>query len=182
MREQIWFVGKGECKVSVKDKKGREIKVNTLKEGSHFGEINIIYNCPRSASVESLNYNTFSLIQKNLYIRLIQDYPEWEVCLKRHVISHYWDFRTKFIAEMIKRVEYFDLVPQDILYDLIFSLEIKIFDKDDVVLHTDEIIDSILFIEEGQIEVHTEFDGNKFTIDKLGPGSAINYRAVFLRD
>ena len=130
MNEHIWFVGKGECKVTVKDSKGRENKVNTLNAGDHFGEINIIYNCARSASVESMNYNTFSFIHKTLYMRLIQDYPEWEVCLKKHVISHYWDFRTKNIAEMIKRVEYFDLVPQDILYDLIFSLEIVLYDKD----------------------------------------------------
>ena len=28
----------------------------------------------------------------------------------------------------------------------------------------------------------TEFENNEFLLDKLGPGSAINYRAVFLKD
>jgi CRP-like cAMP-binding protein len=31
---------------------------------------------------------------------------------------------------MIRRVEYFESVPDDILYEIIFSLETKIFDKE----------------------------------------------------
>ena len=43
-------------------------------------------------------------------------------------------------------------------------------------------IDSILIIEEGIVHVESEFEGNEFLIDKLGPGSIINHRAVFLGD
>ena len=35
---------------------------------------------------------------------------------------------------MIKRVEYLDLVPIDILYELIFTLQSKTFEKGDLVL------------------------------------------------
>ena len=44
------------------------------------------------------------------------------------------------------------------------------------------MIDSIYFVEQGTVEVTSEFEANEFIIDKLGPGSAINYRAVFLKD
>lgn len=44
------------------------------------------------------------------------------------------------------------------------------------------LIDSIYFIEEGTVHVTTDFESNEFKIDVLGPGSAINYRAVFLKD
>lgn len=44
------------------------------------------------------------------------------------------------------------------------------------------VIDSIYFIEEGKVEVSTEFEGFNFVIDVLHPGTAINYRSVFLRD
>ena len=44
------------------------------------------------------------------------------------------------------------------------------------------MINSIYFVEEGIVEVITEFENNEFVLDKLGPGSAINYRAVFLKD
>ena len=45
-------------------------------------------------------------------------------------------------------------------------------DKDD--------IDSIYFMEEGIVQVSSEFEKNEFIIDMLGPGSIINQRAVFL--
>ena len=51
-----------------------------------------------------------------------------------------------------------------------------------MVLTQDQTIDSIYFIEEGKVLVETEFEGNQFILDKLGPGSIINYRAVFLKD
>ena len=83
---------------------------------------------------------------------------------------------------MIKRIEYLDNVPDDILFDLIFSMKYISFEKDSNVLSKNQRITSIQFIEEGIVEVWTSFDGNVFRIDTLGPGTVINYRSVFLRD
>ena len=96
--------------------------------------------------------------------------------------AKYKDPRIRFITEMIKRVEYLDRVPDDILFDLIFSMQYISFEKDQHVLSKNQRITSIQFIEEGIVEVWTSFDGNLFRIDTLGPGTIINYRSVFLRD
>lgn len=37
-------------------------------------------------------------------------------------------------------------------------------------------------IEEGAVEIFTYFEGMKFVIDRLFPGSVINYRNLFLDD
>ena len=74
------------------------------------------------------------------------------------------------------------MCPTEILYELIFSLKQVTFDKEQYIAHTNSMIDSIYFIEEGKVEVSTEFEGNTFVFDTLYPGTAINYRAVFLRD
>ena len=131
---ELFYIGKGFCHVKVRDSKGAEVQIRRLNEGEHFGEIQIIYNCARTASVISMNYNTFATMNWHGYKRLIQDFPEYEVCLRRHVVSTYDDHRIKFIANMIKRVEYLDLVPLDILYELIFSLKSITFEKNDIVL------------------------------------------------
>jgi CRP-like cAMP-binding protein len=34
--------------------------------------------------------------------------------------------------------------------------------------------DKIIFVEKGQVEVYTEFEGNEFLIERLGPGAVIN--------
>ena len=51
-------------------------------------------------------------MKEEQYKTLSQDYPEYEKCLKKYVAKNYWDPRIKFIAEMIKRVEYLDKVPE----------------------------------------------------------------------
>ena len=123
--------------MKVRDHTGKENYIRRLNEGEHFGEVQVVYNCMRSASVISMNYNTFATISFEAYKRLLQDYPEYEVCLRRHVISRYQDMRIKFIEQMIRRVEYLDCVPIDILYELIFSLDEKSFEKGDTVLAID---------------------------------------------
>lgn len=94
----------------------------------------MIYNTERSATVYSMNYNTFAVMNMPLYRRLVQDYPEYELSLKSYVVNHYMDHRVKFLAGMVKRVEYLDKVPEDILFDLIFSFKTKNFSREEFVL------------------------------------------------
>lgn len=42
--------------------------------------------------------------------------------------------------------------------------------------------DKIIFVERGQIEVLTEFEGNEFVIERLGPGTVINQKAFWVDD
>ena len=93
-----------------------------------------MFGCPRTATVYSQSYNTYHFIKSSFYFRLVHDFPEYEKCLKQHVVAKYWDPRICFIAEMIKQVEYLEKLPDNILFDLIFSMEIKYFDKDQPVL------------------------------------------------
>ena len=72
------------------------------------------------------------------------------------------DHRIKFLLAMVKRIEYFNKAPLDILFDLIFSMKTVNFNKDQVVLSQDQTIDSIYFIEEGKVIVETEFELNHF--------------------
>ena len=59
----MYFIAKGECSVSVRDSNKVEQKnQKQLKEGSHFGEIAMIYKCRRTATVSSLNYNTMAIL------------------------------------------------------------------------------------------------------------------------
>ena len=61
----------------------------------------------------------------------------------------YDDFRLKFLIEMVKRIEYFSEADNDILYDIVFNLEIQYFHKYDCIFGERSDIKSILIIEEG---------------------------------
>ena len=40
----------------------------------------------------------------------------------------------------------------------------------------------MLFVQYGELEVYTSFEGNRFVIDRLYQGSVINYRSFFMED
>ena len=63
-----------------------------------------------------------------------------------------------------------------------FAMKLKIYQKDAIIQKTSELPLSVMFIERGCVEVYTSFEGNEFVLDRLYPGSIINYRAVLFQD
>ena len=83
---------------------------------------------------------------------------------------------------MIKRVEYLKKHDDEVLFDLMFSLESRSLEKGSIVLDEDRPANAIYFIEEGVLEAYTKFENNEFVIEELHKGSAINHRAFFMQD
>ena len=46
----------------------------------------------------------------------------------------------------------------------------------------DDPTDTLYMVVEGALEVYTDFEGNEFSIEKLKPGSILNYRNIFTDD
>jgi len=75
---------------------------------------------------------------------------------------------------MIKRVSYFKGADNEILYKIMFSLKPSTMEEGSIVLSTGQNADSLIFIEDGILEVVTELEDQEFVIEKLFRGSAIN--------
>lgn len=84
--KDLYFIGKGDCEVQVRDERGRvHENVRQLVEGNHFGEVALVYSCKRSATVISRNYNTLANMNGERFRELVAEYPEYEKELKKHV-------------------------------------------------------------------------------------------------
>jgi CRP-like cAMP-binding protein len=68
------------------------------------------------------------------------------------------------------------------IHTLIYTLKSQQLEEGSMVLKIGDEIDRIIFVERGQIEVYTEFEGNEFVIDRLGPGAVINPGSFWLGD
>jgi len=180
--QDMFFIGKGNCQVKVRDQNGQDKLIRTLKEGDHFGEISMIYQCRRTATVISQNYNTFARIIRPRFRELISEFPEYEICLRQYIKDKYDDVKIEFLKNIVSSVEYLKNCGDDMIYDIIFSLHQETFEKDSIVLQANQPADKIYFLEEGQIELYTTFEGNDFVIEKLEKGSVLNHRAFFIQD
>ena len=139
----------------VRDNSGVETVVRTLREGDHFGEISCYYGFKRTATVTSMNYNTFAKMTKEWFTNVVSDYPEYEECLKEHILQNYKDDLIKFKLSMLQKIDYLSTAPDHILYEIIFSMQHLSFEKDSVIFGAggQSVADSIVFIESGTVIV-----------------------------
>mmetsp|Transcript_19123 Transcript_19123/g.13717 ORF Transcript_19123/g.13717 Transcript_19123/m.13717 type:complete len:83 (+) Transcript_19123:2169-2417(+) len=63
-----------------------------------------------------------------------------------------------------------------------FSLVPVNYESGTVVLEQDSNADSLIFIEDGILEVYITLEGHEFILEKLHRGSVINFRAFFMQD
>ena len=85
----MYFIARGDCLVNIREHDRKEkIAVRVLCEGHHFGEISLIYNCPRTASIQSRNYNTLAGLRKDMFRVIHQEFPEFKQRLIRHLFKY----------------------------------------------------------------------------------------------
>lgn len=72
----LYVVAKGRVKVFLTNEEGREITLNTLGENESFGELALLDESPRSASVMTLEPSTLVIISRPAFERCMADNPK----------------------------------------------------------------------------------------------------------
>lgn len=75
-----------------------------MNQGDYFGEVALIFNCKRTATIISTNYCTFAKIEKQLYLKSQQSFLN---TVKSQTIN-YIDKSKKFKIKLLKQIEYFE--------------------------------------------------------------------------
>lgn len=90
--DEMYFIAKGKCSVYVMDKFPNERYesklVRSLDPGSHFGEISMLYDTKRSATVIAKYYLTCAKIDRSNYNELLQIYPNLNELVKNHILVY----------------------------------------------------------------------------------------------
>jgi CRP/FNR family cyclic AMP-dependent transcriptional regulator len=79
----LFVVVGGSVKVYLSDEAGREVILSTLREGEHFGELALLDDTPRSASVATCEPCKLMLIQKSSLRELIASDPDASMQIMR---------------------------------------------------------------------------------------------------
>lgn len=125
--DEFYFIAKGRCKAMIKDKfndRFEEIKVRDLEPGMHFGEISILYQCKRSATVIATNYCTCAKITRPNYNELLQIYPNLNDLIRMHILE-YDDPLKIFLEISLNQINYFKNLDKQIKNEWIFQMKHK---------------------------------------------------------
>ena len=80
--DSLFIIESGKVKVYCSDKNGKEFIMNTQGAGDYFGELALLDDSTRSASVRTVEKSTFCIIYKDDFNRMLEQHPK----LARHLI------------------------------------------------------------------------------------------------
>lgn len=85
--QDVFFVAEGRARVVNYSLSGREITLNDVSMGEHFGELAAIDGEPRSASVMALEDTTIAALPRDRFLDLLRDYPEIALNMMRDLAT-----------------------------------------------------------------------------------------------
>ena len=129
----MFILTKGFCTVTVTDERKVDIpNFKILRPGDHFGEISLLYGCPRTATVVSQNYITIAKLKYDGFNDIRNSYPQIVDKMKEHLYN-YNDRLKKFLIESLEKIEFFKGIGNAALHDIIYTLERHNYNKDYVL-------------------------------------------------
>lgn len=81
----LYAVVEGRLKVSIADNEGKEVILNTLGPGDHFGELAILGEGPRTATVITLEDSRLLTMSRSAFLDCLAKHPDIALALIRHL-------------------------------------------------------------------------------------------------
>ncbi len=83
----LYVIVSGKVKVFVADDTGKEIVLNTQEEGEHFGELALLGDTRRTASVMTVEDSKFLVITKKAFLQCLSTHPNIALNLIRALVE-----------------------------------------------------------------------------------------------
>jgi CRP-like cAMP-binding protein len=174
----MYFIIRGDCTINIIEHDRKEYTaIKLLSQGSYFGEVGCIYNCPRTASVISRNYNIFGRITIERLKDIFNEYPEVEQSMKMHLYKYNYKSK-KFLIDAMSKIEYFKSLTLDKVHEIIYNFQEEEYEHDEFVYGTGDPVDEMFVVQSGCVELYTEFEGNEFKLVRLEKGSLLHHNIL----
>ncbi|CAD8067231.1 unnamed protein product [Paramecium primaurelia] len=128
-----FLIERGQCQIIINN----DVK-KTLKSGEAFGELALLYNAPRSASVKAIGDCAFWAIDRNTVRKVIE-----EISLK--------DYEQN--KEFIQKVQFFESLTDDQRTAITSVLITLNFKAGEIIVNEGDQADSFFIIKKGEIEI-----------------------------
>lgn len=185
-KQEMFFIAKGTMSVEVLDKinGNKEIqKVRVLDDGDHFGEIALLYDCRRTATVVSENYCTCAKLSKQNLQVLSRQHPKLLSEFKNYVSKTYDDYLLLFLELHMNKVPFFKDMNQQTKKEVLFNMKMQTYQKDSMLYTLNQKSTELWIIQSGTVEIYHYIENDQvFSIENLERGSIICHNSFLLED
>ncbi len=85
---KLYFLCEGRAQVFVADESGREVVLGQLEPGAIIGEMALLAEIPRTASVVTLEESVFLVLTRKSFLQALEQHPRIAVNLARSLARH----------------------------------------------------------------------------------------------
>ena len=129
-----------------------ETRINRMISGSYFGEIALITNLKRTATVKSVDYTTVSYLTRSTFEDIQKEFPQVYLNFKNN-IKNYSDTDFEFRRSMVKNTPYFRHLNSEIIDEIVYLLRPNRYDPNTIIIKYGDITDKIYYLKQGEIDV-----------------------------
>ena len=171
---EFYIIAKGECECFVKDERTKLDRfVRTLNPGQHFGEIALLTEKERTATIKTKNYSTIGQISKEHFHELCLLFPE----IKKKFLEGlhlYCDKNKQWQKSLLKNIGYFKDLSSQSLDELVYKLKLEAFEEGQVIFKIGEKIEKIYILADGLVNTYMQLNDEDLVLDSLQiPGSTL---------
>jgi len=170
---EAFVVARGLLKV-VRREGGDETLLAQLGPGSIFGEMALISESPRSASVIAMEPAQLLVLARDELERAAEDAPELSAELSSFC-------RGRMHANLVRHARVLSGLKPSQRMELLGQLESKLFEPRDTLIRREQEADSIFLIASGAVSISVPEDGERLVLATLGPGEVVGEMSMILR-
>ncbi|CAI2372437.1 unnamed protein product [Moneuplotes crassus] len=183
--EEMYFIAHGACSIYVNDETKGEILVNQIKEGEYFGEVALIKECKRTATVKSSYYTTCAGYHKTHLYDLFGKYKFIKTKMEKKIHKNYQDKWKKFMITALRNIVFLEnsTIPDEVIEEITYKVKTVTFTAGASIFKQNEKCSDIIIVASGEISV--SINNNQvydIELDTLYSGCTIGSYSILNQD
>jgi len=147
----MYFVAHGDLSVLLWDSEAQEVK-KVIGPGSYFGEISLLSNSRRTASVVSNNYCTIAEFNSEDFNELVERFPGLKSDMI-HIMHNYEDEWHNYLIKLLRKVPFLENCTRVQLSEIAYNLKYQTYEAGSKIVERGDKIDYIMIVVSGELEL-----------------------------
>lgn len=172
----MFIVMAGQVKVVLPDEHGRELVVDQFGRGKFIGELALLSQQPRTATIIATEPTTLLKLARDTFLQVLETATETQLDsledFQRFMRQHYK-------MQLLKQLDWFAALSAEELAIVANKTETKRFERNEILFHRGDNGDAFYIITHGWVSAYvTSNEGNQIVLNQLGPGEIFGEMAL----
>jgi ATP-binding cassette subfamily B protein len=170
--DALYVLVSGRARVVRRGANGDEISISTLRTGDSFGEMGLLADVKRTASVRASGDVDVMRLDRSVFRALVERYPQIRTFLELQT-------KQRYLREFFQRYPPFARLPATALQALLAQLQLVVVPQGELVIRQGDPPGPMYIVEEGRLRTFLEADGRRKYLRYLRPGDFFGETSVF---